>query len=422
MLRPDDVQRLIPLGSRFDRVRHYFLRVESASHGRAFISEQAGRVTTAASRAEKDGVALALTYPGMQALELPTPYLDAFQQLAPAYYEGAAVRGAAHLGDTGRNESPRWEMPFQHARTHVLLSVYADDEGPIDHRVEQIRNAPSARRLSGWDHPQSGAHIGTDKEVRMEHFGFRDGISQPGIRGMCPKEGRGKPVPTQVAAGEFLLGHANAEDENLWGDASIPKDVRAFAANGCFVAFRKMQQHVETFMSIDPLQRAKMCGRWPSGARILPGQMSDPANGAADNSFDFSDDRQGLGCPYGSHVRRMNPRTDPVTVRTPAVIRRGMPYAAGEEKGLFGLFLCASLERQFEFLLRDWVKVPPMNPQGDVLAADPLIGGEPRAMFRIPPTQPPGTIAALGTFVTTRGTLYGFYPSISALKMIGQLH
>ena len=57
---------------------------------------------------------------------------------------------------------------------------------------------------------------------------------------------------------------------------------------------------------------AKIVGRWPSGAPLaLAPDKDDPELGAdpqRNNAFMFGDDPQGLKCPVGSHVRRMNPR------------------------------------------------------------------------------------------------------------------
>ena len=43
------------------------------------------------------------------------------------------------------------------------------------------------------------------------------------------------------------------------------------------------------------------------------------------DSFDFSDDPDGQGCPFGSHIRRMNPRAERVApFRERPLMRRGM--------------------------------------------------------------------------------------------------
>jgi Dyp-type peroxidase family len=418
----DEVQRLIVHGYRFGHVHHLLLHIESAAYARAFLASMATQVSTAARRPAQDAVSCAITLPGLRALEAPADCIDAFERLAPAYFEGAALRASRHLGDTGRNESPRWETQFVRDRTHVILSVYAGNNDELDQCVRHLRNTFGATGLSGWDMPLVGRVRRQQGESQYEAFGFRDGISQPTIRGVDKHNESRNPPRMNVAAGEFLLGHANEEGENLWADRDLPALVRKFVTNGCFVALRKMHQDVAAFeRSGDALTRAKMCGRWPNGAVVTPGAVTAPkADPDHLNDFTFEKDADGAGCPFGAHIRRMNPRTDPVTIRPPVLVRRGVPYGEedGADQGLIGLFLCASLERRFEFLLRDWGKVPPMNPHRDTLAGDPMIGS-PVTGYRITPGAPPAAIPGLGSFVTTKGTIYGFYPSVSALAMIG---
>src|SRR5262245_20960817 len=123
MLPLAEVQRLIIHGYRFRRVRHYLLRVESAPYARSFLAALAHIVARASKRPEHAAVSCAITLPGLRALGAPSEHLAVFERLAPAYCEGAAARGARHLGDAGRNEAQRWEMPFTADRTHVILSV-----------------------------------------------------------------------------------------------------------------------------------------------------------------------------------------------------------------------------------------------------------------------------------------------------------
>jgi len=61
-----------------------------------------------------------------------------------------------------------------------------------------------------------------------------------------------------------------------------------------------------------------------------------------------------------------------------------------EDRGLFGMFLCASLERQFQMIMR-WMNVNDFSPRfGGVIpvSQDPLFGargpGAKRPPFRIP--------------------------------------
>ena len=74
-------------------------------------------------------------------------------------------------------------------------------------------------------------------------------------------------------------------------------------------------------------------------------------------------DHDGARCPLDAHIRRTNPRSHhaPGMRHTRRLLRRGMPAKWRDGKdgklhaGLMGLFLCGDLERQYEFILRQWV-------------------------------------------------------------------
>ena len=54
------------------------------------------------------------------------------------------------------------------------------------------------------------------------------------------------------------------------------------------------------------------------------------ADAKRNNAFDYSDDPDGLRCPVGAHVRRMNPRKslpfDGKLVNRHRIMRRGITY------------------------------------------------------------------------------------------------
>jgi deferrochelatase/peroxidase EfeB len=286
---------------------------------------------------------------------------------------------------------------------------------------------------------------------RRVHFDFRDGISQPLIRGVPESAEYSSHRSLRVAPGEFLLGHENEEAIVAWSRSRIGATFDDFFNDGSFAALRKMEQDVKGFqdetdtlatrLDADPsgahptgsYLRAKMCGRWPNGALVKPGQRTQPPDPGKDlNDFDFSEDPAGEGCPMGSHIRRLNPRNDDVVPgRKRPLIRRGIPYGPEydpevedeSERGLLGLFICASLEDQFEFLMHDWVDRAPLRKGRKGGAKDPLIAGqdEPGAILHIPVEGLGGhELRGLHSHVTTKGTLYAFYPSIPAIARIAR--
>jgi deferrochelatase/peroxidase EfeB len=339
-----------------------------------------------------------------------------------------------------------------------------------------------------------------------EPFGFTDGISDPIFTGQdildddpAAAVGSGKirsgPFDSTsswspLSAGEFLLGQAS-EGQEL-PVASVPGN---FMRNGTFMALRKlhqntasfdgaMAQHTEAFGRTagiaDPAVAretlmAKMVGRWPSGvplivaptkrdeqafiAPYLPVLLKigarirlDAAEKAQYAEFDrklrdyrYTNDPDGVKCPLGSHVRRVNPRDmlDPdhklgeastqLTNRR-RILRRGLPYgdtspaAMADDKAEHGVFimaLCTSLFRQFEFIQQQWLhygldldsgndtcpitgRRDPENPMANkfVVQSDPKTG------------RPPYIAANLPLFVETHGGEYFFIPSITALRMM----
>jgi len=445
----DDIQKLVLTGVGAECCRHLLLRVVDAAAARRFLGEllrlnwirhadaDAGDNHPLAADGRKSAVNVGFGHEGLLALELDQALLDVFASFAPAFKEGARQRAAEHLADAGDSAAERWEPCFAPGQAQVLLSIHADDEAAIDEIAGKLRLLEGAEAgLSGWhDRSLQAQHLPPldGSPFRPVHFGFADGIARPTV---LP----GDRQPHQIhEPGELLLGHANDDDNNRWATKSGTAD---FFRNGSFGILRKIEQHVERFdkyiertaaeKEIDAgLLRAKLCGRWPNGALVKPGELTEPKAPPAGeiDDFDFSKDKKGLGCPFGSHIRRLNPRSDPVAPkRQRPLFRRGMPYGKPAEedpkgeRGLLGLFFCASIEDQFEHLLSNWADRVPVGPDNRGTAKDPLIGDhdDPAAGFHIPGPGDGLMLKGLEPFVTTKGTVYAFYPGLSALATIAR--
>ena len=462
-----EVQGLVHSGYTSDHALHLVLRVEDATLARAvlraWLSE--GKVTFADANERAQGVNIGFTYRGLEALQIPDALLRALSTRAPAFAGGAPLRATLRLGDAGDSAPSGWEPMFQVDRAHVLVSIHDDAEGGPVAIAARLADHPEARRaFSGWqdggiaaDHFPDAPRDEYGRKIRMVHFGFRDNVTRPTI----------DPARAERAqvhkAGELLLGHANNIGFDRWSDATLAADAQDFFRNGSFAALRKIQQFeqaLDDYLNAQAKQlqmasptprpvtvaylKAKMCGRWENGALIAPGETAPPsAEGSVprtEPNFQFAPaDEQGLGCPFGSHIRRTNPRDDRLMPpRLRPLFRRGMPYgsrypgavrASGTDKdgaverGLVGLFFCASLEDQFEHLVSEWVEKNPMGPANRGRAKDPLIGhhDEPNAGFHIPrPGAEPLELKFDKPFVRTRGTLYALFPSRTALSRIAR--
>jgi deferrochelatase/peroxidase EfeB len=181
---------------------------------------------------------------------------------------------------------------------------------------------------------------------------------------------------------------------------------------------------------------AKLCGRWRNGTPLVQSPTAPASPSAQPNDFDYADDPHGYKCPFDSHIRRTNPRGDIIAGADGAqhpIIRRGMPYGPrydsasgkddGIERGLLGLFICASLEDQFEFLMANWMNRGGFRPElpshtKDIAVTSSAPGGTP---FRVPAPGGGISLPEFSHFVTTRGAAYCFLPGLAALRYLGNL-
>jgi len=321
----------------------------------------------------------------------------------------------------------------------------------------------------------------TDKGLGYEPFGFRDGISQPVIKG-TRRHAKGAPDRDLLEAGEFLLGYRNSGGyytpspampaqydlyNRLPAKQTEPRTVvpkldastalRDFGRNGSFLAVRQISQDVSGFNAQaerlaanlarkaevesvigEPIDadwvQAKLMGRRQGGQPLVDPNVLLPKEIHPDNDFDYaSDDPEGLRCPIGAHVRRANPRAslghdDPdseMIVDRHRILRRGRPYryttpSGEEEQGLMFVAVCADLERQFEFVQQSWLNAPNFEDlRGE---PDPIVGAAPASnpapRFTVPTAFGPLCFTGLKSFVDIKAGGYFFLPSRSALLFL----
>ena len=422
---------------------------------------------------------LVLTPTGLRKLGKSEEELALFPD---AFREGMPSR-AARLGDTGNSGPANWERIVVWDAVDLVLIVASDlpaqvdgekPEGRVGQYLAQIRALDSGLKFCAPDEtPGSttreapGILYGATRtdDPGFEHFGFRDGVSQPGIRGVDlpddpisnPYEGQpGQPL---LHPGEFIIGYPRQQPNALPGhmgfnplpsavmsgdgpitdppDASIDpvgsrQKLPAWAKNGSFLVFRRLEQDVLGFRAFvqsqsvklgisEDLFAAKLVGRYKSGAplarRMFAGldhdqvQVFDPGHCSPElaesdtfnNNFIYGDDAVGQVVPLAAHIRKTYPRdqipldekNNPVTeiggllksedarsrTETHRLLRRGLPYGKslfaaeggkpGDKRGLLFLAYQSDIERQFEFVQRMWVL--PLNFPRIGAGQDPLI-------------------------------------------------
>ncbi len=467
-----DIQGFILRGYRMPMVRHFLLSVDTPAAARRLLGRfvngdesDAPQITTA-----EDWHVGFEPGPGDNPDEAPRRKPDyclnvgiTWDRVPTLSFKsfGAFVAGAAEraklVGDTGESDPQHWIGDFGAGGDHVLITLHAMSPEAMtrysNRLVALFAEGGAFREIWRADgmalmEAKDGEPVPTFKV----HFGYTDGISMTTVRG-----GPERYPPDHQQPCEPWLFVLREDAENYF----VPEP-RELGLNGSFAVFKMVKTDVVKFENylrsnrdkIDPeLLAAKICGRWRNGVPLAlspetdspPGGM--PAEGL--NNFEYvnadgSGDPKGLRCPVGAHMRRINPRGQPVTGQgqpggsnnTHRLIRRGLPYGPvydpsqpydGIERGLLGYFINSSIENQYEFVLGHWVndsefagavRLPPKS-------RDPMIGTQDpvQSIFVIPQANggPPIKLTGLSSFVTTKAAAYCFLPSKTAIKFIANL-
>lgn len=447
-----DIQGIILCEYSQPLVRHFLLRIENTGKGRDFLAALSTpeaspfRVTSAADWQQKNQpdscLNIGLTYDGLRALHLPPATLASFT--SEAFVRGAAAR-ATLLGDTDKSAPSQWKEHLTTTDVHVLLSLYTNPQ-LVEEQTRVLRTMFDQHQLTEL-RCEEGAQL-TDPRSPSEdlpgvliHFGYRDGISQPKIAG-APAPQYAVPHTPTVNPGAFLLGCPSQ-----WAGFRYPMPhPPELGKNGSFAAFRILKQHVREFedyltqaAAATGMDRetvaAKLYGRWRNGTPLAQSPTAPPIVSPHPNDFDYADDRYGYTCPFDSHIRRTNPRGDLVAGSDGdqhPIIRRGMPYGPwydpasekedGIERGLLGLFICVSLEDQFEFLMTNWMNRGGFRSELPSHTKDLTVSSTTRGdtSFQVPTPKGIVSLPQFSHFVTTRGAAYCFLPSLTALRYLAR--
>ncbi|MEL7467155.1 MAG: hypothetical protein AAFN27_01795 [Pseudomonadota bacterium] len=429
----DDVQAIVRRPFKlWHQSAHVILTIRDAKKAKAWLQALEPRIrTTWDIYSIEGGTALgpmahaklhfniAFSFDGLRALGLHHEDLarfdDPFREgMAPSTKKGVSRR-AGILGDLKCNHSSAWiwggsdltesgepaptDDRVLQPDIHILLMIFAHDRAEIDKYIAGISVETDGLEVpfQGHDAAREAGH--RTKYNTHEHFGFKDGISQPLLPGT--KKHR-KLSPRwrdfhEVQAGEFVLGYKNERDEYPEtptvpccrdpdgllkpardADGHVTDRRHDLGRNGTYLVARVLRQNVGTFdrtvqqvarliattPELDALDRADdgdpndtstrlltraaglLMGRALSGEPLAKDVGPADADGNK-NDFGFHHmDPAGLHCPIGSHVRRANPRDslepDPDTAlrlsKQHRILRRSRIYGPREAPGDFQRF------------------------------------------------------------------------------------
>jgi Dyp-type peroxidase family len=400
----DDIQGNVYPGFNKDHQTLRFLVIADVAQARLALAELAKDVSTsamvrgfgvvrAAVKAQRAGgpsglaatwMNLSLGYSGLAKLASPA-IADAIG--AGSFKAGLAARSPL-LGDpldpAERGNPSSWKLGAPGMPPIDVLVTIAGDQradvdayaAALDTKLTKYQAADGEPALRQVQDDLSGDTLGGDLNGH-EHFGFKDGISQPAIRGRLKAPPHdfiteriidpsfpqaqlfGRPGQVLLWPGQILLGQPRQNGQ----DRMKPLDPLPIPAewirNGSFMVLRVLEQNVPAFW--DQMRAfakavlghndddaadwvaARIVGRWRSGAPVTRTPDADNPDLMTDNrianDFGFRSDGvrpllvpeapplpvlplskadpAGAICPFAGHIRKVNPRDDSVELGSP---------------------------------------------------------------------------------------------------------
>ncbi|WP_435623176.1 Dyp-type peroxidase [Flagellimonas sp.] len=314
------------------------------------------------------------------------------------------------------------ENPDKFDRKKILIILSSDRKEVLEKELENLKKEferlPAELKISPMGQRLPG---------NKEHFGFKDGISQPFVPGLTKKKNLVGYGELPNLPGDYIFGYPSSREED-----QTPFFGSLASKNGSLLVYLQLKQNTKEFdeyltRAVIELKKkysdlkiskgwlaAKLMGRWKDGTPIEQTE---------------SENKYGLGCPFSSHIHKAYPRRklNTIPITKSRILRRGIPYGDSQdkkaEKGL--LFICyqTSLKSQFEFIYGNMLDsdfplpnsgFDPFGPKNSRLGNTTI--------FTLPLRNQDGTIVhellEIPKFVELITGGYFFMPSISYFNSI----
>jgi Dyp-type peroxidase family len=410
------------------------LRIDDPSAARRGLAEIARSIKSAARQLDelhayrasrRPGTAfvgIALSAAGYARLGVPLAQWPA----DPAFRDG--LRGR----DVGDPAADSWEAPYRDGIDAIVLVGSHDDE-LADRELRELRRALGSAVTVLAE--ETGRTLTNANGDGIEHFGYVDGRSQPLFidedleTERATTDGVSRWNPLVPLSHVLVLDPGADPGEHAYGS---------------YLVYRKLEQNVRAFkqqeariarelgLSGSAAERAGalLIGRFEDGTPVTLAETDGMR--PVPNDFTYADDEAGARCPFGAHIRRVNPRLADPAART-VIARRGQGYGLRSDDpndddleskptggvGLLFMAVVAGLETQFEALQRA------ANGDGDG-PFDAVLGQRRGASsppsVELSPRWGVGALpqpVAVDPVVTLRGGEYCFLPSIDFLRGLG---
>ncbi len=377
---------------------------------------------------------LFLTAPGYKRLDISQIPNDRHNRFIEGMGYGRIRKDGDRLYD--------WESPYN-GDLHAKVLLAHNDEAELQDQVSVIKSKLStfcATIHEEWGHKLTQNFNGIEQPI--EHFGYVDGISQP----------------------LFIKQETDQISTNIWNPADGLDLVLVKESNGTygsFMVFRKLEQDVQGFnaaleematkLGIDKADaEAMIVGRRKDGTPLnmsgidhnlnvqkappLPDQVQHGRLTHKLNNFNFKDDPHGAICPFHAHIRKSNPRGDLKDTeglslpkeKDLRIVRRGITYGyrpdladnappdAEPPKSGVGLLFMSFQSELRNFEIQQIGSDSEDFPKGGT-GIDPIIGRGPITIKQKWPSNSLNEFA-MPSFVTLKGGVYCYAPSLTTLK------
>jgi Dyp-type peroxidase family len=398
LLEVNDIQGNILAGFNKDFQTFLFLKINDRNIVKDWLSAITTRISTVAEvhsfnnifralRARRKGedprgmvatwLNIAFTSAGIQALTSEEE-MGKFQDTP--FRLGMHER-AGLLGDPldANGQPANWVIGSAANIPDILLIIASDDPAQLDAKIGRVKESIEALpKPLGDSSAKHALEILYEQRGRTradkpghEHFGFKDGVSQPGIRGRISKEAKsflterlidtqearallfGRPGQPLIWPGQFVFGYKRQQAQDPLRPDKALTPSPSWARNGSYLVVRRLVQDVPGFWKFVTAEAAELnqksgfsgmtaerlatllVGRWPSGAPLMRAPWVDnPAlaedrfannhfryvdptepialiptlNYPGDNFPQASGDNLGVICPHAAHIRKANPR------------------------------------------------------------------------------------------------------------------
>jgi Dyp-type peroxidase family len=307
-----------------------------------------------------------------------------------------------------------WDAAYRDNDTHAVMILAHDDPKSLADAARSLKQKlGDAAQVIAEEH--GSRDIVEKQKESMDHFGFRDGITN-------------SPDPSTA----------------LVPEAKLPGESRE--GLGSFLAVLKFEQNPYKFqraaeelaekinqtcgLDVSPEDAATLAiGRRQDGTPLVHDPVTGSTGGKSRGltDFDYSGDEQGLRCPHQAHIRKMNRRTKEGEWSA-NIVRRGLAYGRQREdlngdfdqtapSGGVGLLFTSYQDN----LLR---VITLLHKANDPEQLDATIGRTNADSQAKPQTWLTGGCQLqhlMADFVTLRGGGYFFAPSMTLLEKIDRL-